>query len=69
MQNSVRHCLSENDAFVKVKVLGGRTSTQGCHWTLSTTRKPSMQHEIMKFLKKDVVNLRHYHSLQTYYGE
>lgn len=69
LQNSVRHCLSESKAFVKVSTVGGTAACKGHRWALAPDTKDGLEKDIVRFLAEEPFNLRHIQSLAKFYAE
>lgn len=69
MQNSVRHCLSENKAFVKASTSVVAAVCKGHWWTIALDKKDGLEKEIVRFLSEETCNMRHIASLGKFYAE
>lgn len=65
----MRHCLSENKAFVKVPTTGGTAARKGCWWTIVLSKKDDLEKDIVQFLGEGSYNLRHIEPLGKFYAE
>lgn len=69
MQNSVRHCLSENKAFVKASTSDVTAVCKGHWWTIALDKKDGLEQEIVRFLSEETYDMRHIEPLDKFYAE